>query len=461
MLLRNIKSWMIAWALMALVFFNYFVDIERSAAPLPKHQPIYWDAISYYCYLPATFIHGDPSMLFTQRDENAYKDRYWPEKAPNGGLVSKTTMGVAYLYAPFFFAAHVYALHYGFPADGFSQPYQYAIQLSGMAYGLLGLLLVALVLRRYFSDTVVAFSLLCLGFGTNLFNYMTHEAAMSHAFLFFATAALLWLNERWHASPSAFLSFCLGLGIGLITLIRPVNLLVVLVPLCFGGSGAAASLRWKSLRNQPIWLLYLVLGAFLIGFPQLLYWKVYTDQWLFFSYTGERFIWSKPMWLEFLFSYRKGWFVYSPLLLLAVAGLFIRHQANTHYRWVVLLLLPLLVYVLSSWWSWWFGGGYGSRSMVDWYALLIIPFAVFLNWAFSHVGRLIPTALVLALLIDLSLAQQFQYKHGIIHFDAMTKRAYWAMFYGKVPDGLEEMLQHPNYRLNLKGGREEVETIFD
>ncbi len=331
-----------------------------------------------------------------------------------------------------------------------------------MVYGLLGLLLVALVLRKYFSDTVVAFSILCLGFGTNLFNYMTHEAAMSHAFLFFATAALLWINERWHASPSAFLSFCMGLVIGLITLMRPVNLLVILVPLCFGGRSETAALRWKSLRNHPIWLLYLVLGAFVVGLPQLLYWKAYAGQWLFFSYTGERFLWTKPMWLEFLFSYRKGWFVYSPLMLLAVAGLLLKHKANSQYRWSIMLLLPLLIYVLSCWWAWWFGGSFGSRSMVDWYALLIIPFTAFLQWAFSHAGRLITTALLLALLVDFSLAQQFQYKHGIIHYDAMTKKAYWAMFYGKVPDGLDAMLQSPNYRLNLLGEREkEVETIFD
>lgn len=458
--LKRFYSWPFVWVALAVFMGYYFSEIERSGEPKRNHQPIYWDAISYYAYLPATFIHGDLSMSFTKSGD--YEAYFWPEATPSGGLISKTTMGIAYLYAPFFFAAHAYAQFTDYAADGFSQPYQLAIQLSGLFYGLLGLLLMGVVLRRYFGAAVVACTLVCFALGTNLFNYMTHEAAMSHAFNFFAIALFVWLTEYWHQKPSAWRSFGLGLCLGLITLIRPTNLLVVLVPLLYGYGGPHFKARWQAIRQHPQWLVYLAFGAFLVGFPQLLYWKAYAGQWLYFSYTGERFFWSKPMWIDFLFSYRKGWLLYSPLIILALTGLFMQHQVNRHYRLPSLILLPILIYMLSCWWAWWFGGGFGSRPMVDWYPLLMMPFAVLLQWAFRRFWPSLLLLLLLPAVVDLSLAQQFQYKHGILHFDSMSKQAYWAIFYNKpVPADFEDLIMPPDYTLNLQGGREKLERIFD
>ena len=105
------------------------------------------DVISYYAYLPATFIEKDHKLQFNLRDENGIW-RYWPDKAPNGGLVIKTSMGMAIMYAPFFFIAHHFAEKMGYKANGFTTPYTFALVYSCIIYILIGFLflLISLVI---------------------------------------------------------------------------------------------------------------------------------------------------------------------------------------------------------------------------------------------------------------------------------------------------------------------------
>lgn len=92
----------------------------------------------------------------------------------------------------------------------------------------------------------------------------------------------------------------------------------------------------------------------------------------------------------------------------------------------------------------------------------MMPFAVLLQWAFRRFWSSLLLLLLLPAVVDLSLAQQFQYKHGILHFDSMSKQAYWAIFYNKpVPADFEDLIMPPDYTLNLQGGREKLERIFD
>ena len=88
-----------------------------------EHSLIDWDVTSYYGYLPAYFIHDDITLSFTDNDSINYeaKHQFWPEIAPNGGKVIKTTMGLSILYSPFFLIGHIYASFSDqYDANGFS-----------------------------------------------------------------------------------------------------------------------------------------------------------------------------------------------------------------------------------------------------------------------------------------------------------------------------------------------------
>jgi hypothetical protein len=105
-----------------------------------------------------------------------------------------------------------------------------------------------------------------------------------------------------------------------------------------------------------------------------------------------------------------------------------------------------MVYILSSWWSWWFGGGYGIRSYIDMYGILAIPFAASIHAIMkSKIPIKFGAFLIIGFLLFLNFFQTYQYRNGVIHYDSMTKKAYWAVFLKKQrPPGFYQMLEKPN-----------------
>ena len=74
-----------------------------------ERELLYWDVVSYYAYLPATFIYKDLSLKFIDNYSGEHEFVFWPSTAPNGNYVIKTSMGLSYLYAPWFFIGHLIA----------------------------------------------------------------------------------------------------------------------------------------------------------------------------------------------------------------------------------------------------------------------------------------------------------------------------------------------------------------
>ena len=60
--------------------------------------------------------------------------------------------------------------------------------------------------------------------------------------------------------------------------------------------------------------------------------------------------------------------------------------------------------------------------------------------------------------IYLNQVQLFQYRSGLLHWDSMTKEAYWEMFLNTDPDQETKkrylgFLERPNYKLAKQGDR--------
>jgi hypothetical protein len=89
---------------------------------------ISWDVFGYYLYLPFSFIYDDIELKNEQRVWdiiNTYHNTatfYQSMKLENGVHIMKYSMGMAVLYAPFFFIGHIMAVFTNYPADGFSIP---------------------------------------------------------------------------------------------------------------------------------------------------------------------------------------------------------------------------------------------------------------------------------------------------------------------------------------------------
>lgn len=481
--LKKIATWFTIDKLptLAVIFIAFFyigtnLSHEKWKKVDPPRGVINYDKISYYGYLPAAIIYGDVTLSFLDDPNKGFanNERFWFTRLENGNKLIITSMGLAFLYTPFFLMAHVLAPLFDMPQDGYSAIYQFFILFSACFYVILGFIILKNFLRRYFKPLVVAATLITLALGTNLYYYATDEGAMSHSYNFFLLMAFLWVIAWWYDKQNAWRAFVLGAMLGLITLVRPTNVIVFFVFFLWDVK-SFRELGERIVYYLKKWpLVLLMIAAFIaVWMPQFIYWKVITGKFLFFSYgeEGGAFYWLHPHIGENLFSYRKGWFIYTPIMLIAVLGIRLLRDRIPQLFLPLVIFTALMIYVQSSWWSWWFGGGFGLRAYVDIYGLLAIPLAAVITYAFEHSRKLVRIALpsLIGLLILFQLQQHWQYRKNIIHYVGMHKEVYWKSFMKfKRPWDYWISLSLPDHRLAREGiyvyydsGREPYKELED
>jgi len=100
----------------------------------------------YYLYLPFTFIYNDLGLQHKEildqliSQYNLTSGFYQATISPVNNWVMKYSMGMAVYYSPGFFVAHVIALFTDYPADGFSEPYQWALIINSTLFAFWGCL---------------------------------------------------------------------------------------------------------------------------------------------------------------------------------------------------------------------------------------------------------------------------------------------------------------------------------
>ena len=403
------------------------------------------DVVSYYASLPAAVVYHDLSFEFKKDLPEGFKGKIWTRTLQDGRQVLKMTMGMAILVLPFFLIAHLIALVSSLPADGYSAIYQFSVLIAAVFYLLAGLLFLRKVLRRFFDDRVIAIVIIAVVLGTNLFNYSAAEPGMSHVYSFFLFNGFLYFMLKWFETPGWKNSVFLAGFTGMIVLIRPVNVLILILPLLYRrGKDYRESLTW--LWDQKVRIFFMALIAFLVLLPQLIYWKYSTGHWIYYSYPGERFYFSHPHIIDGLFSYRKGWFLYTPLMLFFVAGFIFLRKSIPELFLPLLVFLLVDIYVIFSWWSWWYGGSFGARPMIESYGLLSLPFAACVKKVMQKKIWLKATsAVLLGFFIYLNLFQSGQYRITMIHWAGMSKQVYWKVFLRKQwPENYEDLLILPD-----------------
>ncbi len=418
----------------------FYLGIDFAYHHWTEHNPqergvIHWDVISYYGYLPATFIYGDVTLGFLDNPPEGFvnDNKFWYYEMETGKRLIVTSLGMSIMYAPGFFIAHGLAPLFGQARDGYSSIYQLFLMMTTLMYVILGFVILKNLLIRYFSARVTIWTLLAIALGTNLFYYSTHEAAMAHANSFFLLILFLWLVDRWYVRQSYLNTLLIGALLGFIALVRPTNILVVFVLILYRVNS------WDSLWQRIQFFLkkYYLVGIMIVGFilawmPQFLYWHAVTGQYIFYSYGphGGHFFWGHPHIIETLFSYKKGWFVYTPLMAFAMVGLFMLRKRSDGMFWPLVVLMVTMVYVQSSWWSWWFGGGFGMRAYVELAGLLAFPMAAAFESIIENRRRLLRIGgmILIVSLIFLQQFQTYQYKESFIHFMGMNKEVYWKSF---------------------------------
>jgi len=121
-----------------------------------------------------------------------------------------------------------------------------------------------------------------------------------------------------------------------------------------------------------------------------------------------------------------------------------------------MLYLCLHIYVASCWFWWWYAGSFGMRPFIESSVVMAFPIAALFQTI--HRGSIRSYALTVLLVsgIGLNIFQSYQYKAGIIHWNAMSRQAYWAVFLVPHPahqqfmDERNKYLIHPDMNQELQ-----------
>jgi len=407
-----------------------------------------WDVFGYYLYLPATFIYHDlgikdfswlHNLLGTYNPTVGFYQAYM---GPEGMYLMKYPIGMAILYSPFFFIGHYYAVLFNYPADGLSLPYEVSIAVGSVVYGILGIYFLRKILLRYFSDRVSGITMVLIVLGTNYFQLTAYDGAMAHTYIFTLYALITWLTICWHDNPSWRFAIPLGLLLGLCMLVRPTSGVIVLIPLLWPPPGPDAWKKKLEIFRKHIPQLAAVVALFFgVSFIQLLYWKLYSGKWIYYSYEeGEKLQWIARHLINVLISYRKGWFIYAPMMLFIIPGFVFLWKKHRDIFIPVFLFFAVNLLVVSSWTSWWYSGSLGMRALMESYLLMAIPVAAWVSWLGNRKPPVyIAFGIVMLFFILLNLFQTWQYMNFILDPSRMTKAFYWRTF-GKTHSDPKDVL---------------------
>jgi hypothetical protein len=398
---------------------------------------VFGDGIGYYAPLRSLLFDGDLKVLNEHEFYSQSASIFGGGVRSTGPGVeySKYTIGMGLILLPFFAIGHLVALALGFigvnvEANGLTWPYELFYCLGSIGLGITGLWLSYRTARHYFSPTACAIAVGGIWFASPLTYYLLIEVSMSHAVSQFLISLFLYfcITKSWQKERR--LQIALGGILGMAALVRPQDVLFIIVPILIGWLGIEENLNsansnsdknnfsvlppkssncgelsimdspqsWgargakiydqlvTSKRQYLSAIALILVVTVLMQLPQLLIyiWQYgglsripYLEEGKARGY-GRSFHWFQPEIFKVLFSGYRGLFTWHPLTLLAVIGLGLLARKMTRLACILLIAVGLQVYVISAWWCWWQGASVGGRMFAN--CTLIFVFGLAALW---------------------------------------------------------------------------------
>ncbi len=383
-----------------LLFLLFFLS-------LPFLNPwVRGDGVGYYAFARAPLIehsldftedyqHANASFRGPRLDENNLPKLAF--RTPTGRLDNHFTVGPAILWTPFLLLAHAgvllaRALGSSVPADGFSAPYRIAMALATAVYGFLGLLLSFRFARQYVQERWALLATLAIWWAGSLPVYMYFNPSWSHAHSAFAVALFIWYWHETRTSRSLAQWLLLALIAGLMLNIYYANAMVLAVLAVEALRQYRAAFRQHAssgessamLRIPELLLRHFLFAATLLAslLPTLISrYLVYGSPFESAYIPLRDWLWSSPVFFSVLFSSNHGLFFWTPILLLALAGLFLFWRREPRVG-APLLAAFFAFYIFISCYPDWAGiSSYGNRFFVSLTSFFILGLAVFFDRA--------------------------------------------------------------------------------
>jgi hypothetical protein len=375
------------------------------------------DEAEYFSYLRSLWFDRDVSFDNEYRyfyehglsSAAGFHETFLERRTITGRRENFATVGCAILWSPFYAVADVAVRVMGaagraVPGDGYSKPYIAAVCYGSAVYGFLALVLSAAAARAALGDAgrrpgEEAVAAAAVWLATPLAFYMYVSPPFSHACSAFAVAAfvLAWLRVRrdWSVRGAALL----GALAALMTMVREQD--------AFFAIGPAVDFAWtlvRSLRRAPgsasdplpsfrsLAPAALAGGAaFAVAFlPQALAYLALNGRVGPSQLVSRKMYWWAPHGLAVLFSPEHGLLAWTPLVVLALAGLVLwaaRPGGSRIVAAAFLLMFAAQVYVSGSVESWSAAGGFGHRRFVGATAVLAVGLCALWRAAATRRGR--------------------------------------------------------------------------
>jgi hypothetical protein len=367
---------------------------------LPLVNPIvHGDGVGYYAYARAPLIQHNlhfeqdwlhANLLFTKSRTLPNGQLSAAEYTETGYISNLFSIGPALLWAPFLLAAHgivhvcnAYGAH--IPADGFSFPYLLAMALGTAIYGFLGLLFSYSLARRYVDERWAFLATLGIWGASSLPVYMYFNPSWSHAHSVFVVALFLWYWERTRGSRTFVQWVLLGLISGLMLDVYFANGVFLVLPLI--ESLVHYWDDWKEQEFRQAASLFAanfsyLLTVILCFVPTLITrYIIFGSLFRFGTYSNLSWDWSAPHWHSILLSSEHGILTWTPILSLAIFGLFFVQRRAKVLTSYFSAGAAAFFYLIACYPYWHGTASFGNRYLISLTPIFIFGLALFLQRA--------------------------------------------------------------------------------
>lgn len=373
----------------------------------PKYSTMYGsDARGYYEYLD----WGVREKNINYESSNSYKR--------GNQRILKYTYGTALFQLPFYCAANAFQ-EKNKNDYTYNQSDDIFICIGASVYISIALLLLYKLLGKFTNDeSTKYFAITLIYLGSNLFHYAAIELMMSHLYSFLAITGYLYFTlhfidtqNKKHFLFSLFFLF-------LIIAVRPFNIIVVIPIIAF-----------LYYRVRSLWqVIFSITNIAFAFFIQLVLWRLQCGIWTIASYDGEGFYWTNPQIVNVLFSFRKGLFIYSPIIFITFTGLLITFRSKVTISLMLLSIFLVFTYAISCWWHWPYGDSFGHRAFIDIYALPAIGIVGLVSYCKQQFQK-ISLLIICSMLLMLNLFQTWQFGKFILSPEYMSYEKYKATLF--------------------------------
>ena len=369
------------------------------------------DALGYYQWLPAVLLDHDVDRM------------YWTYDMGDGRWLSLFNIGVALLQLPFFLFGHLTAMALGAPLSGFSEPYMAALLCGSSFYLALGGAFTYRLARLHTTAMASAITVLLTFAATNLYFYSVYEPLMSHVYSYFLITLFTWCSLSLLRKVTVRIMVAWVLSASLIVLVRPLNVIVYLLPFLVWARFPGGVMRIvREVIAHPRPFVLAVLIALVPWCLQSAYWHHVTGSWLLFTYgeKGEGFDLIKMVPGMVLTSTMNGWLTYTPILAPVLLFLLLGAWRGVLAFRTIALIFTVIWLSYAAWWCWWLGGAFGFRGFIDLYGMLALPMALMIDtalrggWWVRPVGALV---VIVCIRLNIGLSERYDWRWSTKDWD--------------------------------------------